>query len=98
MKEIVAVEHLFVAEGWLEIHVRKIQSLKMWTKPQFWMKTLTNFGLCVGKTETVVKLLVFKQEVSNSTHLEQVEEFYWLVRNICDIASDSDSNESLYDE
>ena len=40
----------------------------------------------------------FKQEVSNSTNLEQVEEFYWLVRNNCDIASDSDSDESLYDE
>ena len=41
---------------------------------------------------------VFKQEVSNSTNLEQVEEFYWLVRNNCDITSDSVSDESLYDE
>ena len=41
---------------------------------------------------------LFKQEVSNSTNLEQVEEFYWLVRNNCDIAIDSESDESLYDE
>ena len=39
---------------------------------------------------------VFKQEVSNSTNLVHVEEFYWLVKNNCDIASDSDSDESLY--
>ena len=43
---------------------------------------------------------VFKQEVSNSTNLEQVEEleFYWLLKNNCDITSDSESDESLYDE
>ena len=40
---------------------------------------------------------VFKQEVSNSTNLEQVEEleFYWLLKNNCDITSDSESDESL---
>ena len=37
----------------LKIHVRKRQSLEILTKPQFWMKTLPNVVLCVGKTETV---------------------------------------------
>ena len=65
LKEIVAVEHLFVAESWLENPCEKRQSLKIWPKPIFWMKTLTNFGLCVGKTGTVGYLLSWKMKQSN---------------------------------
>ena len=65
LKEIVAVEHLLVAEGWIENQCEKRQGLKIRTKPQFWMKILPTFGLCAVKTVTVGYLLFWKMKQSN---------------------------------
>ena len=149
-KEVVAVEHLFEAEGWLKNPRDKKMTFENLDKTSILDESLTQvWALCgqnrddgvasilgnkkvmfknvrtnendVEETQKDLKTLkkellemisaipagdkmrgyfesVYKKEVSKSSSLATVEEFYWLVRDNNESVSDSSSDESLFDE